>query len=113
MQSSSRIRKIKQKLRLIEINSSRQKCARSLNKSMVYCNKFDTTSDSNHVGEDSSICHGLSLLNYTKNGVFASTVEVILKAMRKTSSINLVFFMINILFLLYRNLSFFGIIASH
>jgi len=110
---SPRVRDIRRNLRLMEIKSYREKCVRSVSKSRAHYQNLDTINDSNYGCEDSSICSELSLPDdsVTVTDRITSTAKTIAKAMTEAITINLIFFTLNILFLLYKSLPCFQITA--
>ena len=94
-----RINEIKRKLRSMEIKHYRQKCLRSLRKSIAHYEKVKATGDY----DDSSICSELSISQHSHNAKSASASYVVSGVVQEIICFNVFISVTCIIFVLYKD----------
>lgn len=103
-QPSSRVQQLKRELRAMEIKCCRQKCVRSLKKSMVLYTKLNSTSESKHSRISTSVCSVLCCESkHVKRRRVVSTSRAISSAAIETLCFSLILSMVYMLFFLYKD----------
>jgi len=99
---SSRIQGIKRNLRSMEIKYYREKCVRSLRKSMVHYQKVND-SERRADCDNTSICSELSISHHSYSSKVPSTSKVVSEVLREIMCFNLVLSVACVVFVLYNN----------